>query len=102
MGEGEGASKHALTASHAPLADAQEAGVYRILGRSSVDILKTGGYKVSALEVERTLLAHPAVAEAVVLGVPDVTWGDRVVALVRRSQSAGANAESEHSLPGWT
>lgn len=57
---------------------------------------------MSALEVERTLLAHPAVAEAVVLGVPDVTWGDRVVALVRRSQTAGAEAESNHSLLSWT
>jgi malonyl-CoA/methylmalonyl-CoA synthetase len=37
-------------------------GTYRILGRSSVDILKSGGYKISALDVEQTLLTHPAIA----------------------------------------
>src|SRR5439155_894328 len=40
-----------------------EDGAYRILGRSSVDIIKTGGYKVSALEVEEVLRTHPAIAD---------------------------------------
>lgn len=39
-----------------------ENGIYRILGRSSVDMIKTGGYKVSALEIEEVLLAHPELA----------------------------------------
>jgi malonyl-CoA/methylmalonyl-CoA synthetase len=55
-----------------------EAGAYRILGRSSVDILKTGGFKVSALEIEEELRTHPAVSECAVVGIPDVEWGDRV------------------------
>ena len=69
---------------------------YRLLGRSSVDILKTGGEKVSALEIEETLREHPDVAEIAVVGAPDETWGDRVVAFVTwRSDeidSAGARA----------
>ena len=55
---------------------------YRILGRASVDILKTGGEKVSALEIEEVLLGHPSVAEVAVVGLPDPEWGDRVVAAV--------------------
>jgi malonyl-CoA/methylmalonyl-CoA synthetase len=53
-----------------------------VLGRTSVDILKSGGYKLSALEIEEVLREHPAVAEVAVVGVPDETWGERVVAVV--------------------
>jgi malonyl-CoA/methylmalonyl-CoA synthetase len=63
-----------------------ESGVYRILGRSNVDILKTGGHKVSALEVEEMLREHPAIAECAVVGVPDPEWGERIaVAAVTRN-----------------
>jgi malonyl-CoA/methylmalonyl-CoA synthetase len=54
----------------------------RVLGRTSVDILKSGGYKLSALEIEEALREHAAVAEVAVVGVPDATWGERVVAYV--------------------
>jgi malonyl-CoA/methylmalonyl-CoA synthetase len=57
-----------------------ENGVYRILGRTNIDILKTGGHKVSALEIEETLREHPAVIECAVVGVPDLEWGERVAA----------------------
>jgi malonyl-CoA/methylmalonyl-CoA synthetase len=59
-----------------------ENGRYRILGRTNIDILKTGGHKVSALEIEETLRQHPAIAECAVIGVPDSEWGERVVAAV--------------------
>jgi len=59
-----------------------DGGVYRILGRSNVDILKTGGHKVSALEVEEMLREHPAIAECAVVGVPDAEWGERVGAAI--------------------
>ncbi len=59
-----------------------EGGYFRILGRTSVDILKSGGYKLSALEIEEALRAHPEVADVGVVGIPDETWGDRVVACV--------------------
>ena len=55
---------------------------FRILGRRSVDILKSGGEKLSALEVEETLRTHPEIAECAVVGVPDEQWGDRVCAAV--------------------
>jgi malonyl-CoA/methylmalonyl-CoA synthetase len=59
-----------------------EAGSYRLLGRASVDIIKTGGFKVSALEVEEVLRMHPAIAECAVVGVTDPEWGERVSAAV--------------------
>ncbi|MCG6989465.1 MAG: acyl-CoA synthetase, partial [Gemmatimonadetes bacterium] len=57
-------------------------GSYRILGRESVDILKTGGEKVSALEIEDVMRTHPAVADCAVVGVADADWGQRVCAAV--------------------
>ena len=59
-----------------------ENGVYRILGRTSIDIVKTGGHKVSALEIEEALRQHTAVAECAVVGVADAEWGERVAAAV--------------------
>jgi malonyl-CoA/methylmalonyl-CoA synthetase len=55
-------------------------GYYKILGRRSIDIIKTGGYKVSALEIEEILRTHPAVKECAVVGVEDEYWGERVCA----------------------
>ncbi|HKM86660.1 MAG TPA: acyl-CoA synthetase [Terriglobales bacterium] len=59
-----------------------EDGVYRILGRTNIDIVKTGGHKVSALEIEEALREHPAIAECAVVGVPDPEWGERVAAAI--------------------
>lgn len=56
--------------------------MYFILGRKSADIIKSGGEKVSALEVERELLSLPEVAEAAVLAVPSGKWGQKVGAVV--------------------
>ena len=57
-------------------------GYYRIMGRLSVDIIKSGGYKLSALEIEAALLEHPQIRECAVIGVPDATWGEAVAAAV--------------------
>ena len=57
-----------------------ENGYYRIMGRKSIDIIKSGGYKLSALEIENVLLEHPDIAECAVIGLPDDTWGERVAA----------------------
>jgi malonyl-CoA/methylmalonyl-CoA synthetase len=63
-----------------------DAGYYRILGRSNVDILKTGGFKVSALEIEEVVRLHPDVADCAVVGAADDDWGERVcVAVVPRA-----------------
>jgi malonyl-CoA/methylmalonyl-CoA synthetase len=86
-----------------------EGGRYRILGRLSADIIKTGGYKVSALEIEEVLREHPAVLDCAVVGVPDETWGERVaVAVVARAGRAPGTEDlrawassrlSAHKLP---
>ncbi len=60
--------------------DAQ--GYYRILGRSSQDIIKTGGYKVSALEIEEVLRTNTAIAECAVVGIADEAWGELVAVAV--------------------
>ncbi|TMM56632.1 long-chain fatty acid--CoA ligase [Maribacter algarum] len=53
-----------------------ENGNYRILGRNSVDIIKSGGYKISALEIEEVLRKHPQIKECGVVGIPDEEWGE--------------------------
>ncbi|XP_077419734.1 malonate--CoA ligase ACSF3, mitochondrial isoform X1 [Vanacampus margaritifer] len=58
-------------------------GVYWIMGRTQIDIIKCGGYKISALEVERHLLAHPDIMDVAVIGAPDATWGQKVTAVVQ-------------------
>ena len=57
-------------------------GYHRIVGRRSSDLIKTGGYRVGAGEVEAALLDHPGVAEAAVVGLPDDDLGQRIVAFV--------------------
>jgi malonyl-CoA/methylmalonyl-CoA synthetase len=85
------------TGDRAVLAD----GYYRILGRESVDILKTGGEKVSALEIEDELRSHPAVVDCAVVGVPDPDWGERVcAAVVARSGSTPSGEELRSFLKG--
>jgi malonyl-CoA/methylmalonyl-CoA synthetase len=53
-----------------------------IQGRLSADIIKSGGFKLSALDIERALLAHEGIAECAVLGVPDDVYGEKVVAVL--------------------
>jgi fatty acid CoA ligase FadD36 len=69
-------------------------GFHRIVGRTSTDIIKTGGYKVGAGEVEAALLDHPAVREAAVVGMPDDDLGQRVVAFVVADGVAPAELSS--------
>ena len=76
-----------------------EQGQYRILGRSSVDIIKTGGYKVSALEIEEVLREHPRIAECAVVGLEDPDWGQRVAACCVLSDAEPLEIES---LRAWT
>ncbi len=71
-----------------------EDGYYRILGRRSVDIIKTGGYKVSALEIEEVLRTHPAIGECAVVGVEDADWGERICAAVETAEDSGLTLEA--------
>jgi fatty acid CoA ligase FadD36 len=57
-------------------------GMHRIVGRESVDLIKSGGYRVGAGEIETALLGHAGVREVAVVGVPDEDLGQRIVAFV--------------------
>ena len=57
-------------------------GMHRIVGRESVDLIKSGGYRIGAGEIETVLLGHPGVEEAAVVGLPDEDLGQRIVAFV--------------------
>jgi malonyl-CoA/methylmalonyl-CoA synthetase len=70
-----------------------ERGAYRLLGRTSVDIIKTGGYKVSALEIEELLRTHPCIAECAVVGLHDEEWGERVSAAVELRPGAALSLD---------
>jgi len=76
-----------------------ENGYYRILGRKSIDIIKTGGYKVSALEIEEVLRTHPSVRECAVVGVEDEYWGERVCAALVLNTSKHINLDE---LKKWS
>ncbi|KAH7565258.1 hypothetical protein JRO89_XS09G0175500 [Xanthoceras sorbifolium] len=75
-----------------------EDGYYIILGRTSADIMKVGGYKLSALEIESILLEHPVVAECCVLGLPDKDYGDAVSAIIVPEEEA-KKKQAEQSMP---
>jgi fatty acid CoA ligase FadD36 len=64
-------------------------GFHRIVGRQSIDIIKTGGFKVGAGEVEAALMTHPAVVECAVVGASDADLGQRIVAYVVASDVDG-------------
>ena len=64
----------------------KENNYYRIVGRSSVDIIKSGGYKISALEIEEVLRNHEWIKDCAVAGIPDDEWGELVVAAVEATE----------------
>lgn len=78
-----------------------EEGQYRILGRESVDIIKTGGEKVSALEVEDVLRTHPLIDDCAVVGVPDDDWGERVCAALVGTPGSN-NVPVPEEVRAWT
>jgi malonyl-CoA/methylmalonyl-CoA synthetase len=82
------------------LATTDADGFVRIVGRRSTDLIKTGGYKVGAGEVESALLEHPAVAEAAVTGEADPRLGERIVAwvVVRPGMSSPSAGELEEHV----
>ncbi len=65
-----------------------EEGYYRIMGRNSVDIIKSGGYKISALEIEEVLRTNPEIKDVAVVGIDDEEWGELIVAAIVVSNPA--------------
>ena len=68
-----------------------EEGSYKILGRNSVDIIKSGGYKISALEIEEVLRTHAAIKDCSVVGIPSEEWGETVAAALVTSTVINLN-----------
>jgi malonyl-CoA/methylmalonyl-CoA synthetase len=77
-----------------------ERGYYRIMGRLSVDIIKSGGYKLSALEIEDVLLTHPLIVECAVVGVAHPTWGEAVAAAAVLAEGASLELEELRAWAG--
>jgi malonyl-CoA/methylmalonyl-CoA synthetase len=71
-----------------------ENGVYRILGRTSIDIIKTGGHKVSALEIEEVLREHSSISDCAVVGIRDAEWGERVAAALVLRKGASLDLDA--------
>jgi malonyl-CoA/methylmalonyl-CoA synthetase len=65
-----------------------EDGYFKILGRDSIDIIKSGGYKISAIEIEEILRTHPQISDCAVVGIPDDEWGELVVAVININDKA--------------
>ena len=87
------------------IVEKNENGVFRIVGRRSVDIIKSGAYKISALEIEEVLRQHEAVKECAVVGIPDEKWGEIITAfLILQTQKKGKhNVENEiGKIKIWT
>ena len=83
---------------------AYENGAYRILGRNSVDIIKSGGYKISALEIEETLRKYPSIKDCGVVGIPDDEWGEVVGAGLVAQEEIDTKALTQwlkEKLPGY-
>ena len=70
-------------------------GYIRIVGRRATDLIKSGGYKIGAGEIENALLEHPAIREAAVTGEPDDDLGERIVAWVVVEEGAAKPGERE-------
>jgi malonyl-CoA/methylmalonyl-CoA synthetase len=68
-------------------------GYYKILGRTSIDILKSGGYKISAIEIEEVLRQYEGVDDCSVVGVPDDEWGELVCAAIIRKENTMINPD---------
>ena len=70
-------------------------GYVRIVGRKATDLIKSGGYKIGAGEIENALLEHPGVREAAVTGEPDPDLGERIVAWVVPADAGSPPGERE-------
>ena len=77
-----------------------ENGYYRIMGRQSVDIIKSGGYKISALEIEEVLRTNEMIEDCAVVGIDDEEWGELIVAAIVL-KDAFSKDFNEKKLSDW-
>eukprot|EP01034_Spumella_vulgaris_P036385 gene36385-44882_t len=76
------------------IASVSSDGYYKILGRNSSDIIKSSGYKLSALEIEREILGHPQILECAVLGLPDDILVEKILAVVTVRDTADKSVDA--------
>ena len=74
---------------------------FRLLGRASIDIIKTGGEKVSALEIEEVYRMHPSISDCAVIGIPDDEWGQRVALAWVPGDGVVIGADIDGELRSW-
>lgn len=82
----------------------KDTGFYHIQGRASMDIIKSGGEKISALEIERELLGLDEIKECSVVGIPSDTWGEEVTAIVALNEEFSLDKmkkKLKKVLAGW-
>jgi malonyl-CoA/methylmalonyl-CoA synthetase len=73
---------------------------YKLLGRTSVDIIKHGGYKISALEIESVVLGHPRIAECAVVGLPDQQYGEVIAVIASlKQEKSSVTAQNQQQQP---
>jgi malonyl-CoA/methylmalonyl-CoA synthetase len=77
-----------------------ENGYYRIMGRQSVDIIKSGGYKISALEIEEVLRTNEMIQDCAVVGIDDEEWGELIVAAIVL-KPASINGFNDKNVSEW-
>jgi malonyl-CoA/methylmalonyl-CoA synthetase len=82
-------------------AEVDREGYYRLLGRTSVDLIKSKGYKISALQIESALLEHPLIGECAVVGLPDERYGETIAAIVALKSSDQNPELSLEELQSW-
>ena len=81
-----------------------ENGYYRIMGRNSVDIIKSGGYKISALEIEEVLRTNPFIKDCAVVGLENEEWGELIAAAIVTNESvdiATLNTWMRERMPAY-
>ncbi|KAJ1921881.1 hypothetical protein H4219_000227 [Mycoemilia scoparia] len=83
------------------IAKRSDEGIYYIQGRSSTDIIKSGGYKLSALEVENHLLDHPLVQDVAVAGIKDEQYGELLVAAIVQKRGVHTEELTQERLREW-
>lgn len=71
---------------------------YKILGRTSIDIIKSGGYKISAVDIEREISAHHNIFDVIVFGVKDSKWGEVVCAYIKLKEK---NEYNQNEFITW-
>lgn len=79
----------------------KESKIYKLIGRTSVDVIKSGGYKISALDIEKELLGHDLIDDVAVMGLSDPVWGQKVFSLLVLKQNVQKENFNLNEFKKW-